>query len=144
VLIAQAERWKPNAILVEDRASGQSLLQVFKSATTLPVVPVKVDSDKITRAQAVTAIVEAGKVYLPEEADWLADYIDEMASFPTGFYDDSVDSTTQALNYLRERSSMRGSFIMPGCTNSAELDKESLWRKAMLGYPMTESEIYRM
>jgi hypothetical protein len=27
---------------------------------------------------------------------------DELASFPTGLHDDAVDSTTQALNYLRE------------------------------------------
>ena len=93
MLIAQAEEWKPNAILVEDRASGQSLLQELKSATALPVLPVKVDSDKLSRAQAVTAIVEAGKVYVPEDAPWLIDYIDELASFPKGLYDDQVDST---------------------------------------------------
>ena len=71
VLIAQAEQWKPNAILVEDRASGQSLIQELKS-TTLPILPIKVDSDKLSRAQAVTAFLEFGKVYVPEEAPWLA------------------------------------------------------------------------
>jgi len=144
VLIAQAEHWKPNAILVEDRASGQSLLQVLKSETALPIVPVKVDSDKITRAQAVTAVVEAGKVYLPDVAPWLVDYLDEMASFPTGLYDDCVDSTTQALNYFRERLCMRDLFIMPGCTASGEWDKEELWRRAQLGYIITPAEFERM
>lgn len=71
VLFAQAEQWKPNAVLVEDRASGQSLLQELKS-TTLPVLPVKVDSDKLSRAQAVTALVEACKGYVPEGTPWLA------------------------------------------------------------------------
>jgi predicted phage terminase large subunit-like protein len=144
MLIAQAEEWKPNAILVEDRASGQSLLQELKSATALPVLAVKVDSDKLSRAQAVTAIVEAGKVYLPEEAPWLPDYIDEMASFPTGLYDDAVDSTTQALNYFRERLVAPPPFIMPGSISSAELDKEQLWQKAMLGYPISPAEMDRM
>jgi predicted phage terminase large subunit-like protein len=144
VLIAQAEEWKPNAILVEDRASGQSLLQELKSATALPVIAVKVDSDKLSRAQAVTAFVEAGKVYLPEEAPWLSDYIDELASFPTGLYDDAVDSTTQALNYFRERFDGPTPFIMPGFRSSTELDNEVLWRKAQLDYPMTEAEIARM
>ena len=144
MLIAQAEEWKPNAILVEDRASGQSLLQELKSATALPVLAVKVDSDKLSRAQAVTAIVEAGKVYLPEEAPWLTDYVDELASFPTGLYDDAVDSTTQALNYFRERSAGPAPFLMPGSTSSAALDKEALWEKAIRGYPMSPAEIERM
>jgi len=36
---------------------------------------------------------------------WLDDYIDELAAFPTGagVHDDAVDSTTQALNYLRHQ-----------------------------------------
>jgi hypothetical protein len=41
-------------------------------------------------------------VFLPEMAPWLNSYIDELAAFPTGLHDDAVDSTTQALNYLRE------------------------------------------
>ena len=144
VLIAQAEEWKPNAILVEDRASGQSLLQELKSATTLPVLPVKADSDKLSRAQAVTAIVEAGKVYLPEQASWLNEYIDEMASFPMGLYDDQVDSTTQALNYFRERLDRPTPFLMPGDTSSPELEKEVLWERAMRGIPMSPDEIAKM
>jgi hypothetical protein len=44
---------------------------------------------------------ESGRVFLPAEAPWLNDYIDELASFPAGVHDDMVDSTTQALNYLR-------------------------------------------
>ena len=96
-----AEQWKPHQILVEDKASGQSLIQELRHASALPIIPVKVDSDKMTRAQAVTPLIEAGKVFLPELAPWLNDYIDEMAGFPTGTHDDAVDSTTQALNYLR-------------------------------------------
>lgn len=111
-LIALADQWKPTAILVEDRASGQSLLQELKSATTLPVLAVRADSDKLSRAQAVTPLVEAGKVFVPESASWLGDYIDELAAFPMGNYDDAVDSTTQALNYFRERP-VAPSFIFP-------------------------------
>jgi predicted phage terminase large subunit-like protein len=40
-------------------------------------------------------------VFLPESAPWLNDFIDELAAFPKGTHDDCVDSTTQALNYLR-------------------------------------------
>ena len=64
VLASLAEQWKPSAILVEDRASGQSLIQELKTSTVLPIIPVKVDSDKQTRAQAVTPLIEAGRVFL--------------------------------------------------------------------------------
>jgi len=96
-----AQQWKPTQILVEDKASGQSLIQELRYASALPIIPVKVDSDKMARAQAVTPLIEAGKVFLPDLAPWLNDFIDEMAGFPTGTHDDAVDSTTQALNYLR-------------------------------------------
>ena len=98
-----AQEWKPNQILVEDLASGQSLIQELKYSTALPIIPIKVDRDKLARAQAVTPLIEAGKVFLPESVPWLNQYIDELAAFPTGAHDDAVDSTTQALNYLRHQ-----------------------------------------
>jgi predicted phage terminase large subunit-like protein len=98
----QAAQWKPHAIIIEDKASGQSLLQELKTATPFPVLPVKVDADKQTRASAVTAYFEAGKVLFPEGASWLADLEDELAGFPNAVHDDIVDSITQALNHFRE------------------------------------------
>jgi predicted phage terminase large subunit-like protein len=94
-------QYPANQILVEDRGSGQSAIQELRCETALPIIAVKVDRDKISRAQAVTPLIEAGKVFLPESAPWVADYVDELAAFPTGVHDDAVDSTTQALNYLR-------------------------------------------
>jgi hypothetical protein len=105
-----------------------------------------VDSDKQTRAQAVTPLIEAGKIFLPEPAPWVSDFIEEMACFPSGIHDDVVDATTQALNYLRVKP--QPSTIELGYSafapNSGKLDKEALWEKAMLGYPMSPEEIERM
>jgi hypothetical protein len=44
---------------------------------------------------------EAGRVYLPQGAPWLADFLDEHSSFDKDVHDDIVDTTTQALNYFR-------------------------------------------
>ena len=44
----------PNIVLVEDRASGQSLLQELGRETALPLKAIKPDKDKVTRANAVT------------------------------------------------------------------------------------------
>ena len=103
MLVALAGEWHPNAILIEDRASGQSLIQELQRETALPVLPVPVDRDKVTRAQAVTPMVEAGRVFVPASAPWLSDYLDELSSFPAAPHDDQVDSTTMALAYLRGR-----------------------------------------
>jgi predicted phage terminase large subunit-like protein len=100
-----ALRWKPDVVLVEDKASGTSLLQELRVGTRLPIQAIKVDTDKTTRANAVTPFVESGRVFLPESAPWLADFLEEISSFPTAPHDDVVDALTQGLNHVRESSS---------------------------------------
>ncbi len=102
VAVALYERDKPRVVLVEDKASGQSLIQELQRNTRIPVLPIKVDNDKVARAYASTPIIEAGKVFLPESAPWLYDYIEELSAFPNAPHDDQVDSTTQALAWMRE------------------------------------------
>jgi predicted phage terminase large subunit-like protein len=99
-----ATRWTPHVVLIEDKASGQSLIQELRSDSRLPIRAIKVDSDKVTRAAAITPLVEAGRVFLPEAAPWLPDFMDEVSSFPAAPHDDMVDALTQALNYVRESS----------------------------------------
>jgi predicted phage terminase large subunit-like protein len=67
----QAEQWKPHSILLEDAASGQSLIQELRLATSYPVNAVKVDRDKRARAEAVTPMFEAGRIFVPADAPWL-------------------------------------------------------------------------
>jgi hypothetical protein len=97
-----AAKWRPDRLLIEDAASGQSLIQELRQSSRLPVMPIKVGSDKVSRAHAVTPMIESGRVYLPEAAPWLSDFIDELSSFPAAAHDDQTDSLTQALNYVRE------------------------------------------
>ena len=101
VAVALYERDKPDLVIVEDKASGQSLIQELQRNTRIPVLPVKVDRDKVARAYAATPLIEAGKVLLPELAPWLFDYIEELSAFPNAAHDDQVDSTTQALSFMR-------------------------------------------
>jgi predicted phage terminase large subunit-like protein len=92
---------KPNEILIEDKASGQSLIQEMQRETRLPIKPIKTDKDKIARVHAITPLIEAGKVNLPKEAAWLNDCITECEDFPDGEFDDVVDSISQFLNYAK-------------------------------------------
>ena len=66
----------------------------------LPVIPVRVDTDKVSRAAAVTPYVEARRVFLPEDAPWVGGFVDEHADFPAGVHDDIVDTTSMALKRL--------------------------------------------
>lgn len=98
-----AARDKPDAILIEDKASGQSLIQELGQHTQYPVIAIKPEADKETRARTVAAFVDAGKVVLPESAPWLAAWESEIVAFPNGKHDDRVDSLSQFLRYMRDR-----------------------------------------
>ncbi|HYH63354.1 MAG TPA: phage terminase large subunit [Urbifossiella sp.] len=104
-VVSQAEAFGADAVLIEDKASGQQLLQDLKRSTALPLIGILPVQDKITRASGVSAVVEAGKVSLPTHAPWLTDYETEMLTFPNAPHDDQVDSTTQFLNWMKARTS---------------------------------------
>ena len=97
------ELHKVNEIFIEDKASGQSLLQELQRNTRLPIKPIKVEQDKIARVHAITPLIEAGRISLPNNQHWLKTFTDECEEFPNGEFDDMVDSMSQALEYLRNK-----------------------------------------
>jgi len=99
------EIWHPHAVLIEDAASGQSLIQELRAGTTLPLKPIKADRDKYSRVAAVCPMLEARRLMLPEVAWWRDDFVAELTAFPAGAHDDWVDALAQALNYLRAPAS---------------------------------------
>lgn len=102
-IIEKAQEYKPDVVLIEDKASGQSLVEDFKLESALPILPYKPDRDKIARAYAVTPVVDIGQVYLPQEAEWKIDFLDNLLAFPYGKHDDDVDSMTMAIRYLMQK-----------------------------------------
>ena len=89
-----------SAVLIEDKASGQSLVQDMRQSTGLPVLPIKVDADKVSRAHVCVPTVEAGRIFAPADAPWLREFLTELAAFPKGSHDDQVDAFTQGISYL--------------------------------------------
>lgn len=102
-VLVLAEYWKPDAVLVEDKASGQSLLQDLRKDTDLPAIAIMPRASKHIRVAAVSALIEAGRVYVPRHAAWLCEFEEEVARFPHGTHDDQVDSMSQFLGWVRER-----------------------------------------
>jgi predicted phage terminase large subunit-like protein len=92
----------PNVILIEDKASGQNIIQELGRETTLPIIPFKIGTnDKEERAKLATPTVEAGQVFLPEDAPWLVEFLDMMATFPNGKHDEDSDCMAQAIIWIQ-------------------------------------------
>ena len=98
----QYDLYEPNVILIEDNASGTQLIQELRTAGLSVVEPCKPSHNKIMRLVQQTDFIESGRVYLREQAPWLADYLHEFRTFPNSRYADQVDSTSQALKWIKE------------------------------------------
>jgi predicted phage terminase large subunit-like protein len=101
----QAGAFSPQTILIEDKASGISLIQELVSEGMHEIKLCEPTKDKIMRMNSVTSTIENGSVFLPEKADWLAEYLHELTTFPNGKNDDQADSTSQALGWIKDRLS---------------------------------------
>lgn len=89
-------------VLVEKAANGDALVDtLYATIPNLIALPVGRHS-KSARVESITPIIEAGHVYLPtqEECHWVADFELECSRFPSGTFDDCVDSLSQALSRL--------------------------------------------
>ena len=104
LLYALRDDRRPNVVLIENRGLGQSVirdLEVDASLWELRTVDPMGKGDKFTRAVGHTGLLEAGRLFLPEQAPWLADFMTELSGFPNARFDDQIDSMSQALDYLR-------------------------------------------
>ena len=100
----QYERLKPSVVLIEDKASGTQLIQELIADGLYAVTRYQLQSDKVMRMHAQTAMIENGFVHLPVSAPWLAQYLHELTTFPKGRHDDQVDSTAQMLDWFKRGS----------------------------------------
>jgi predicted phage terminase large subunit-like protein len=96
--------------LIEDKASGLTIIDTFKRETRIPVKPIVPKGDKFSRAVACTPAFENKKVFFLR-AQWNNMVINQLTSFSIlmDTPDDIVDSVSQALNYLKK--STRGEII---------------------------------
>jgi predicted phage terminase large subunit-like protein len=78
-------------VLIEAKATGITLQQELRRAG-IPVTMYtpggrRAGTDKVSRANAVAPILEAGMVWAPDE-DWAEELVEECAAFPNGDNDD--------------------------------------------------------
>lgn len=87
--------------LIEDVPWAKPLIQSLREQLRdegVPIIPFKIEGvNKTARAAAATPYVEEGRCWLPRNAPWLSDFIEEHAEFPKGAHDDQVDTTSMAV-----------------------------------------------
>ena len=102
-VLNQQRKFGTGTIIIEDKASGTQLIQDLRGDGIINVHGIEhiPGMDKIMRLHSTTSLFENGGVLLPKNAPWLNDYVGELTGFPGTKFDDQVDSTTQALEYLQ-------------------------------------------
>lgn len=127
----QYRRFKPDKIIIEDAASGQSLIQDMK-LNGLPVLPFRPDRDKVARAHAASGIIERGRVWLPSKKKFTAELLKEVLEFPKGAHDDAVDAMNIGLLYFRRRYDLTQEEVRRPNTESRGR-RPSYWRRVVNG-----------
>jgi predicted phage terminase large subunit-like protein len=127
-----ARTWKVDLVIIEDTSSGMGLIQILRNDTRLNVIGRRPKADKITRMSQHEGRFEAGNVLLPKEADWLADFENELLAFPSGRHDDQVDALLLFLDWFpREEWAFRrpeiGLPIVFNGTGQSDSDFGLLW-----------------
>ena len=91
------------AMKVEDKASGTGLIQDLAASSSIPILPIERDKDKLTRVMDIAGYVEAGRAYIPEESPWVSDFVAECEAFTpndTHDHDDQIDPMCDALSEM--------------------------------------------
>lgn len=101
-------KYAPDFFIVEDRASGQSLIPEMRKRS-LPIVSYMPDRDKTYRLQATTPYFQAGRIWVPKGKIWAEELISEVISFNprpgggnTAAHDDYTDTVSQAILWMRD------------------------------------------
>ena len=107
LIMRKHHEYRPVFIGIESANMGLTLYQQLRRLG-LPVIELKPDADKYTRALPAAARYEAGMVYHLDGAYWLNDYEAELLTFPNGAHDDQVDVIAYAVymqlwGYLADR-----------------------------------------
>ncbi|MEP0314144.1 phage terminase large subunit [Hyphomonas sp.] len=115
-VIALADWCGANVVLIERAGPGLQLLQDLWSELPRGMprpIGIRPEGSKADRMVTQSAQVEAGQVHLPVEAEWKADFLNELLAFPHGRHDDQVDAFSQFLNWAKTHRSRTVSIFGP-------------------------------
>jgi predicted phage terminase large subunit-like protein len=97
-----AVKHMPDRIVIEESGLGHLFAKELEGAG-LPTLVERPQADKVTRMQAQLLKFEQRLIFLPRQAIWLGDFLEELLSVPSAKHDDQVDALCQALAYAGSR-----------------------------------------
>jgi predicted phage terminase large subunit-like protein len=97
-IINKFNQYKPIAVIIEDKASGQQLIQELNNSG-ISIIKYTPKFDKVTRLILTSHLFESGRVLIYSNRLWVDDFICELSLFPNSDHDDQVDSMTQFLTW---------------------------------------------
>jgi len=86
-------------IFVEDKANGSAVISILQKSIS-GIVPVNPEGGKVARVNAISHHIESGHVWLPLNAPFTNDFVNEASQFPNGKHDDQVDALSQGINRM--------------------------------------------
>lgn len=97
------QQWKPSWIGIEKQNATLSLwTEVQRRGVVIRwLTP---DKNKYARAETAAAITAAERLWLPRNAPWLPEYVEELVTFPVAKHDDQMDVTSYACIELARRT----------------------------------------
>ena len=98
-IIEILQKYKPLAVLIEDKSNGASLIQDLSSNYS-NIIAIKPTKSKEFRVNSILTTLEAGNLLIAKNQDWVDELEVEMLSFPVGKHDDQVDSISQFINWF--------------------------------------------
>lgn len=127
ICITVNAKWRGKGLrgfYIEDKASGQSLIQELRNQSGISVLPYKVNSDKVARLNTVSPLIEGGRVFLPKGVGWLDEFMNEMQSFPNGAHDDQVDALSMGLDVCSRMSGATSDMFEGSIDMASSLNKQ--------------------
>ncbi|MDG1437253.1 MAG: phage terminase large subunit [Rickettsiaceae bacterium] len=106
-----SDKFRPKHLLIEDKASGQSVIQDLKLLGYHNIRPIKPKLDKVTRFASVVTIFQSGRVLFPKKFAHSREVLAEITNFPNSKHDDIVDSVSQFLNFSKDMTDKRSARV---------------------------------
>src|SRR5712671_5651094 len=133
-VLSQVTKHPPNAILIEDHASGSPLIAQCKRIGVTDIIGRRATADKKTRMSGETVKLQSGSLILPRSAPWLDEFLLEYTAFPGAKHDDQMDALSQFLNWRTTAEAC----MQFSCDWGNDFEKSDSVYAAVLGAPSPE------
>lgn len=99
----QMARWDSGVVYVEEEGQQSMVLQdgraqgfPVKSVSRRLDADLRISGDKVNVAHEATPLAQQGRMWVPQQADWLANWEGELLTFPNSAHKDMADVTAWA------------------------------------------------